>query len=148
MNPIISPLRLNLLRVAYLIIAVGLALTIWPVIVSHSLEWPLMNSVVASMLTALSLLALLGLRYPLQMLPLLLFEFLWKTIWLVAVARPLWSAGALEPRTMETVRDCLFVVLLLPLIPWRHVIDHYVRRPGERWRTGPAPTPAAASTHP
>jgi len=39
----------------------------------------------------MSLLAFLGLRYPVGMLPILLFEVTWKVIWIVAVARPTWS---------------------------------------------------------
>ena len=49
-----------------------------------------MTGVVTSMLVAMSVLALLGLRYPVQMLPILLFEAAWKVFWLTAVALPLW----------------------------------------------------------
>ena len=38
------------------------------------------------MLTAMSVLALLGPRHPIRMLPVLLFEALWKLIWLSLVA--------------------------------------------------------------
>ena len=126
--------RLYLLRAAYLLVAAGLALTIWPLILSHSASWPLMNGVVACMLGALSLLAALGLRYPLQMLPLLLFELLWKAIWLIAVALPLWRAGAIDARTWQTVTDCVTAVVLIVVIPWDHVIASYLLRKGERWR--------------
>jgi hypothetical protein len=68
------------------------------------------------------------------MLPVLLFEIVWKSIWLITVALPLWSANQLDARTWETVRDCLFGAILIPLIPWRHVMAQYVTRPGDRWR--------------
>ncbi len=45
-----------------------------------------MRGVVSSLLAAMSLLVVLGLRYPLQMLPLLLFELVLKSIWLIAFA--------------------------------------------------------------
>ena len=126
--------RLYLLRAAYLLVAGGLALTIWPLILSHSPSWPLMNGVVACMLGGLSLLAALGLRYPLQMLPVLLFELLWKAIWLVAVALPLWRAGAVDAQTWQTVTDCLTAVVLIVVSPWDSVLANYVLRKGERWR--------------
>jgi hypothetical protein len=114
--------------------AAGLALTIWPLILSHGPAWPLMNSVVAALLGAMAVLAAIGLRYPLRMLPVLLLELGWKTIWLTAVALPLWRAGRLDPVTLRTVWECLPGLLLVLIIPWRHVAAEYVRRPGDRWR--------------
>ena len=79
--------RFYVLRFGYLVIGVGLALTKWPVLTDHG-SWPLMEGVVDCMLVAMSLLALLGVRYPVQMLPLLLLESVWKLIWLGVVAVP------------------------------------------------------------
>ena len=93
-----------------------------------------MHGVAASMLAAMSALAVLGLRYPLRMLPLLFFELLWKTIWLIAIALPLWSAGQMDADTAETVRECLVVVVFPIVIPWRFVLENYLRKPGDRWR--------------
>ena len=139
----VSLFRLYALRAGYLLLAAGIAATIWPLLINHSPRWPLMNGVVCSLLAALSVLAAVGIRYPLKMLPLLLFEIAWKSIWLIAVALPLWSAHQLDARTLDTVRDCLFGVILLPLIPWRYVIAQFVTRPGDRWRRPRAiPSPA------
>jgi len=130
----LSLVRLYALRAGYLLIAVGLAATVWPLVINHSLQSPLMNTVVWSLLAALSVLAAVGIRYPRQMLPVLLFEILWKSIWLIAIALPLWSAHRIDPRTSETVRDCLVGLVLIPLIPWRYVVAQYVTKRGDPWR--------------
>ncbi|MDO9487383.1 MAG: hypothetical protein Q7J32_03340 [Sphingomonadaceae bacterium] len=130
----VSLTRLYVLRAMYLFVAGGLAFAIWPAIISHTPGWPLMNGVVACLLGAVSLGAALGLRYPLQMLPVLLFELVWKLLWLGAVALPLWAGGQMDARTMQTVWECLLGVALLPLVvPWGYVVDRYVRQPGDRW---------------
>ena len=86
------------------------------------------------MLLALALCSALGVRYPLQMLPLLFFELLWKVIWLTAVALPLWRADQLDADTLDTVKACLAGVVLCPIvIPWPYVWANYVVRPGDRW---------------
>ena len=82
----VSLVRLYALRATYLLIVVGLGIEIWPGIIHHEKPWELMQGVVNCVLAAVSLLALLGLRYPLQMLPLLFFEMVWKSIWLIVVA--------------------------------------------------------------
>ena len=62
----VSPVRLMVVRAMYLLMAVGIGLTIWPLIVSHSSELPRMTGVAFALLGTIGLLALLGLRYPLQ----------------------------------------------------------------------------------
>lgn len=131
----VSTFRLYLMRAMYLLIFVGLGSIIWPGIIHHAKPWDLWHGVGCSLLAALSALMALGIRYPLQMLPLLLFELLWKAIWLLAVALPLWSAHRLDPDTMETVNNCLVGIVLCPIvIPWPYVWENYVKKPGAGWR--------------
>ena len=93
-----------------------------------------MGSVVLSVLGAFALLAVLGIRYPLKMLPLLLFELLWKSIWVLAFGLPLVLSGRLGPETTETLTACLMGVVLVPLVmPWGYVLKHYLKAPGARW---------------
>jgi hypothetical protein len=136
----ISLFRLYLLRGMYLFLVVGLGSLIWPGIIRHASDTPLMNGVVSCLLGAVSVLAAIGIRYPLQMLPLLLFELIWKSIWLAAFAFPLWRAGALDADTSQTVSDCLVGLVLVPIIPWRYVFHHYVKQPGDRWRASEGAT--------
>jgi hypothetical protein len=45
-------------------------------------------------------------------------------IWLVVVALPLWTADRMDPATWETTFNCLLVVVVLAVIPWRYVFAH------------------------
>lgn len=131
----VSTFRLYLLRAGYLVIAVGLALMIWPGVIRPPENLPHMNSVVRSILFAVSLLAALGVRYPLKMLPLLFFELLWKSVWVLAFGLRLWSGGGMGPDARETLGDCVFgIVLVLLVTPWGYALRHYLKAPGERWR--------------
>jgi hypothetical protein len=130
----VSTFRLYVLRAMYLLIAVGLGMTIWPGILSPPGNLSHMGGVVRSLLGAVSLLAVLGIRYPLKMLPLLFFEFLWKCIWVLAFGLPLWSAQQLDPNMRETLNECLLGIVLVPLVmPWGYVVTHYLKAPGDRW---------------
>lgn len=110
--------RLWLLRGCYLLLAAGLGPIVWPRLASLSHAPSLMFGVVSCMFCALSGLALLGLRYPLAMLPLLGFEIAWKCLWLLCVALPQWYGGRLAPGVAETAAECAIVVIFLPAIPW------------------------------
>jgi hypothetical protein len=130
----VSTLRLYLLRAMYLLIAVGLAITIWPHIVSPSSLVAGPTSVIRALLGALAVMSLLGLRYPLQMLPLLFFELLWKVIWVTASAVPMWLGPGLDEYASETLFACLMGVVLVPIVvPWGYVIKRYVRSAAEPW---------------
>lgn len=125
--------RLYLLRALYLLVVVGLGVNVWPAVAGQQ-SWELMEGVVQCMLTAFSLLCVLGLRYPLRMLPLLLWELLWKAVWLGTVAYPLWASGSLDQATARMAIVCLMVVVFPFAMPWDYIYHHYVRQRGERWR--------------
>ena len=132
-RPDLSMARLHLMRAGYLFMAVGLVLVKWPLLPdAHSL--PLYEGVTLCLLTAMSLLAFLGLRYPVKMLPLLLFETAWKLLWLSLVALPRAMGGGLDPATTEVVISCSLVVVIIAVTPWRYVWIQYLRTSGDRWR--------------
>jgi hypothetical protein len=133
--PTVSLPRLYLLRFGYLLVAVGIAVTKWPLLINHDVPWPLFEGVETCMLVALSLLAFLGLRYPLQMLPILLFELAWKFIWVAVVVLPLWITNQMDPATLKVFYSCLVVLIVLAVIPWRYVVAQYVTKQGDRWRS-------------
>lgn len=142
----VSTFRLYLLRATYLLMFVGLAILIWPGVLDHTNDVEHMRGVVRSVLAAVSLLALVGIRYPLRMLPLLLFELTWKSIWLLSFGLPLWRADAFTAGTRETWNDCLIsIVLFVVVIPWPYVWRRYVRQPGDRWRSLAHPAAAAGA---
>jgi len=122
------------MRFGYAFMAVGLALVKWPVVVQDARSLPVMEGVVACLLTAMSLLALLGLRYPVRMLPILLFEVAWKVIWLGAVAIPHLIANDLNAEGRAVLFNCSFIVVIVAVIPWRYTWRRYVRTPGDAWR--------------
>ena len=126
--------RLHLMRAGYLLMGVGLALVKWPVLISHDSSWPLYEGVVTCILTAMSLLAFLGLRYPVRLLPLLLLESAWKLIWLSVVALPKAVAGEMDSATHDVAVNCAVVLVILAVTPWRYVWQQYVQAPGDRWR--------------
>ncbi len=129
----VSTLRLYILRAMYVFTVVGLAIEKLPAFL-HPANLSPGDSVILSVLGATALLAVVGIRYPLKMLPLLFFEFVWKSIWILAFGLPLVLSGQLGPETTETLTGVLMGVVLVPIgAPWGYVLEHYVRAPGARW---------------
>jgi hypothetical protein len=127
----VSTFRLYLMRLLYLLNFVLLGLDVWPGIISHKGPWDPLHGVALSFWAALSALSGLGIRYPLKMLPLLLLQFVYKAVWLLAVAFPMWSAV----RSTDLGHAMsIGVVVDLVCIPWPYVLAHYVKERGDRWR--------------
>ena len=131
-----STRRLNVMRFGYAFMGVGIVLVKWPLFFQNGgvASLPAFEGVVAALLTAMSLLAFLGLRYPIQLLPLLVFESLWKLIWLAAVGIPHLTAGDMDAKTRSIFFNVLLVVIVLAVTPWDYVWKRYVRAPGAQWR--------------
>jgi hypothetical protein len=130
----VSLFRLYTLRACYFIMAAGIGVYYWPSVIDHTNEFAATQGIEFALLAGLGATAALGLRYPVQMLPVLLFELTWKAIYLIAFALPLWSAHRITAATAEDIKAVLMVVIFIPLIPWRYVFAHYVVKRGDRWK--------------
>lgn len=130
-----STLRLYMLRALYLFNFVLLGLDVWPAIVSEGGTWDPVRGVAFAFWGALSVLSAFGLRYPLQMLPLLLIQFLYKVIWVLAIAVPQWDGV----HSLGLTKN-MFIGLLIDLIviPWPYVFRNYLKKRGDRWRPSPS----------
>src|SRR5579862_3160023 len=89
--------RLYVLRAAYLLIGLWQGSLTWPAILHHMRPWDFWHGIGTSFFGALTLLSLLGVRYPVRMMPLLIFEFTWKLIWVLAAWLPPYLAHTLAP---------------------------------------------------
>jgi hypothetical protein len=127
--------RLYLLRALFLLIGLAQGSQTWPHIVHHAKPWDFWHGVGMCMLGALTALALLGVRYPVRMMPLLIFEFVWKLLWALVVLLPLWLAHNVDPDTADNAFSILLGVILVPLVlPWGYVWRNYVVAAADRWR--------------
>jgi hypothetical protein len=131
----VSLKRLHVMRAFYLLILVERGVRVLTALAGAGGPLGPWDGVAYSFWAALALLAALGLRYPLQMLPVLLIQLVYKAIWLLAVALPHWASGAPSDAAMASFSWAMAVGVALDLlvIPWPYVLAHYVRKPGERW---------------
>ena len=61
-------------------------------------------------------------------MPIFLFEFVWKSIWLLAFGVPRWLSGSNAPHLQGDLMSIgTFPFLLALIIPWGYVWRHYIR---------------------
>jgi hypothetical protein len=133
--PPVAKWRINAMRFLFLLMA-GImgAMFVWPQLLFESADWDVMRGLAKSMLAALALMSLLGVRYPLQMLPLMLYEIAWKTIWLVLIAGRAWMADKWTPDIEGLFYDCIGIIIAYFIVPWRYVWARYFAQPMEPLR--------------
>jgi len=93
------------------------------------------RGMIKAFLTGLWLMSFLAIRYPRKMLPIFLFEFAWKAVWLLVFGLPQWISGDGSPRLNQDLLEIgLTPILLALVIPWGYVWSSYFKRPAEPWR--------------
>ena len=125
----VSTFRLYLLRIGYLVTVVLVGINAWPALINHQGPWDAFVGAGWCLYAAMSMLAVLGIRYPLKMLPLLFHQMLYKTLWVIAIAIPTWPAMLGGAKAMA-----IGIVIDLIVIPWPYVFQHYVKERGDRWK--------------
>lgn len=132
---VVSTFRLNLMRAVYLLTFLGVGVSAWTELFTRDELWGTVTGAAFSFWAAYSVLMGLGARYPLKMLPLLVLQLFYKSVWMVAVALPLWSAGRLDAEaTRMAIGFAMAMLMDLIVIPWPYVLAEYVKMPGDRWR--------------
>lgn len=127
----VSLARLYVMRAAALLGVWGLFSTVQGLFEHAAMD----RGVHKALISGLWVMAIFAFRYPLKMVPILLFELVWKLVWLLAFGLPQWWSGVGSPKLGEdlwSIGAFPFVVALV--MPWSYVWRHYVKAPGDRWR--------------
>jgi hypothetical protein len=127
----VSLARIYAIRAVSLLGVWGLFSTVMS-LVDHA---PDDRGMIKAMVSGLWVMAIIGIRYPLKMVPILLFELVWKLLWLIFFGIPQWWTGIGSPRLQEDLWSIgAFPIVCVLVIPWGYVWRHYVKEPAERWR--------------
>ena len=120
-------INIYLLRILFILMAVFVGSISWNSVITYAGDWDPVRAVAFCVWASYSLLAVLGIFYPLRLLMIVIFEIIYKIIWLIIVAFPLWSAGKLEGSSAEEMTYS-FVWVLLPIVamPWRYFFRTYI----------------------
>ena len=136
----VRPIQILLLRIGYALVFGFVGYRSWIGILNHQGDWEPYMAAAVAMWASSSTLSLIGIFRPLRMLPLVLFEIGYKSIWLIAVAWPLWSANRLAGTAAEEMTYAFLPVIgPILMVPWGYVFRTYVWSSASR-------TPARAIT--
>ena len=125
----VSLIRLYLLRAVALFFAIDGLFSKLPHLIHPDAA---SRGITASLLAALWVSAFFTFRYPLRMVPIFLFELVWKTLWLIDYGAPQWLAGTATPQLSRDLFEIgFFPIPIALIIPWGHVWRCYVRHSGD-----------------
>ncbi len=120
-------INIYLLRLLFILMLVFLGKDSWTHIFTFKGTWDPMAAMAWSIWASYSVLSIIGIINPLKMLPIVMLEILYKMIWLIVVAYPLWSSNRLIASPAENMTNAfLWVVLPIVVMPWRYVFRRYI----------------------
>ncbi|MBI5371020.1 MAG: hypothetical protein HZA79_03220 [Sphingobacteriales bacterium] len=117
-----------LLRLLFTLMFLFLTFDSWRHIWNHKGPWNDVNAAAWCMWGSYSVISFIGVMRPLKMLPIVIFEIIYKTAWLLIVAYPLWIRGELAGSPVEGMAR-VFIWVLFPIaaMPWRYFFRTYIR---------------------
>ena len=123
----VPPINIYLLKLLFTLMFFFLTYDSWSHIFHHTGHWDPANSAAWFMWGSCSVIAVIGIRRPLKMLPIVLFEIVYKTAWLIVVAYPLYQRNELAGTPTEGMAHN-FMLVILPIVamPWRYFFRTYI----------------------
>ena len=122
----VAPINIYLLRLLFLLMFIFVNLDTWPAIFSGR-TWDPVKAAAVCMWGAYAALSIIGIIRPLLMLPIVIFEIIYKAVWLIIVAYPLWVNNQLAGSPAEEMTKA-FLWLPLPILamPWGYFFKKYI----------------------
>ncbi len=120
--------RLHIMRGLFFLNFIALAFDTWPIIFSPQEQLDTLTGVTYSFWASFSLLNLLGIRFPLKFIPILLLQLLYKIAWIISTYLPAKNSGLLNEDLDSFLWICVAgIVLNLLIIPWGYVYRNYLK---------------------
>lgn len=123
----VSLYKIYLLRILFVLMFAFLGKDAWTFIFRHKGPWDPAEAMNFSIWASYSLLSFFGIFQPLRMLAIVMLEILYKSIWLIIVALPLWRAGHLANSSAAGMA-MVFAFVPLPIVamPWKYFFRNYM----------------------
>jgi hypothetical protein len=123
----IRPINIYAMRFIYLLMATLLAKDVWSYIIAYDQAWNPGEAMDWSVWAAFTIFALIGIFKTVEMVPVLLLEIVYKSIWLILVALPLYRSGDLSSESTDGMLFP-FALVILPIVamPWGYVMNTYI----------------------
>jgi hypothetical protein len=112
-------INIYLLRLLFTLMFFFLSYEAWNHIFIHKGPWDNTNAAAWCMWGSYAIISFIGIIRPLKMLPIVLFEIVYKLAWLAIVAYPLWAKNELAGSPAEGMaRVFIWVILPIVAMPW------------------------------
>ncbi|MEM1124068.1 MAG: hypothetical protein AAGJ18_26765 [Bacteroidota bacterium] len=123
----VLPIQVYMLKLFFLLMFVFAAKDAWVELFSHQGVWDPEIAIAWCAMAAYTTLSCLGIFHTLRMLPIMLFMFFYKGLWLIFVAYPLWQTEQLAG-TAAGDWSQIFLIMVVPMLftPWRYVFKTFV----------------------
>ncbi|MEO8515283.1 MAG: hypothetical protein ABI426_00995 [Flavobacterium sp.] len=120
-------INIYLLRLLFTLMFFFLTYESWNTILTHKGTWDNSRAAAWCMWGSYSAISFIGMLRPLKMLPIVLFEIVYKVSWLCIVAYPLWVKNELSGSPAEGMtRVFIWVVFPIIAMPWRYFFKTYI----------------------
>ncbi len=123
-------INIYLLRILFTLMFVFLTYDSWSHILNHKGAWDVANAAAWCMWGSYSVISFIGILRPLKMLPIILFEIIYKTTMLIIVSYPLYVKNELIGSPAEGMTR-MFVWVVIPIVamPWRYFFRNFILKP-------------------
>ncbi|MDG2342741.1 MAG: hypothetical protein P8L24_06765 [Cytophagales bacterium] len=124
----IRPINIYGMRFIYILMATLLAMDVWTHIITYDQKWDPSDAMNWSVWAAFTLFAVIGIFHTVKMIPIMVLEIVYKTIWLILVALPLFQDGNLSDDTTDgMIFPFILVILPVTFVPWGYVVKKYIK---------------------